>query len=53
VKLRAQDKGQKDELAAFGLAVRAGGEWPIPLWEQLQTSEIALRVDEALNGVEG
>jgi predicted dehydrogenase/threonine dehydrogenase-like Zn-dependent dehydrogenase len=51
VKLRAQDKGQKDELAAFGRAVRAGGEWPIPLWEQLQTSEIALRVDEALNGM--
>ncbi|HYH78708.1 MAG TPA: hypothetical protein VEX86_02905, partial [Longimicrobium sp.] len=48
LKLRAQDKGQKDELAAFGRAVREGGEWPIPLWQQLETSEIALRVEDAL-----
>jgi predicted dehydrogenase/threonine dehydrogenase-like Zn-dependent dehydrogenase len=53
VKLRAQDKGQKAELAAFARAVLQGGEWPIPLWEQLQTSEVALRVQAELDGDRG
>ncbi|HEX8830258.1 MAG TPA: bi-domain-containing oxidoreductase, partial [Longimicrobium sp.] len=48
VKLRAQDKGQKQELEAFGRAVLQGGEWPIPLWQQLQTSVIALDVEDQL-----
>jgi hypothetical protein len=27
---------------------RSRGEWPIPLWEQVQTTEISLRVEEQL-----
>jgi predicted dehydrogenase/threonine dehydrogenase-like Zn-dependent dehydrogenase len=48
VQLRQQDKGQKEELRAFGMAVRDGGPWPIPLWQQLQATEIALEVEAAL-----
>lgn len=39
------EKGQKAELEAFGLAIRAGGEWPIPLWQQIQAMEIAFSVE--------
>jgi predicted dehydrogenase/threonine dehydrogenase-like Zn-dependent dehydrogenase len=45
---RAQDKGHLDELRAFAHAIRAGGEWPIPLWQQVQATEIGLRVEEAI-----
>ena len=48
VELRTQDKGQKEELRAFAAAVREGGPWPIPLWQQLQATEIALAVEEQL-----
>jgi predicted dehydrogenase/threonine dehydrogenase-like Zn-dependent dehydrogenase len=44
----AIEKGQKEELEAFGRAIRKGGEWPIPLWQQIQATEIAFRVEEAL-----
>jgi predicted dehydrogenase len=50
--LRRQDKGQAAELRAFGEAVRDGGAWPIPLWQQLQAMDIAFRVDAQL-GDEG
>lgn len=46
--LRAQDKGQLDELRAFGEAIRDGGAWPIPLWQQLQAMEIAFQVERFL-----
>lgn len=42
------DKGQKAELEAFGDAVLKGGEWPIPLWQQVQAMEIAFAVDDQL-----
>jgi predicted dehydrogenase len=42
------DKGHKRELEAFAETLEKGGEWPIPLWEQLQTTEIALQVEELL-----
>lgn len=45
---KSQDKGQKEELRAFADAALRGGEWPIPLWQQLQATEIALAVEEAL-----
>lgn len=48
ITLRAQDKGQLDELRAFGQAVRDGGPWPIPLWQQLQAMEIAFAVEEQI-----
>lgn len=50
LEMPAQDKGHKAELEAFAHAVRQGGEWPIPLWQQVQATEIALRVEEMLNG---
>ena len=41
-------KGQREELEAFARAIRQGGEWPIPLWQQVQATDIALRVEEFL-----
>jgi predicted dehydrogenase len=49
VQLRAQDKGQKEELRAFAAAVREGGAWPIPLWQQVQATEIANQVEGLLD----
>lgn len=52
IKLAAKaraDKGHRAELLAFARAVRQGGEWPIPLWQQVQATEIALRVEEQLS----
>jgi predicted dehydrogenase/threonine dehydrogenase-like Zn-dependent dehydrogenase len=46
-KTRLQEKGHAEELAAFARGVREG-TWPIPLWEQLQATEMALRVQEQL-----
>ncbi len=45
---KAAEKGQKQELEAFARAIRCGGEWPIALWQQIQATEIALRVEECL-----
>jgi predicted dehydrogenase len=42
------DKGHRRELEAFAQCVQSGGEWPIPLWQQIQASEIALGIEEAL-----
>lgn len=39
------EKGQKEELIAFAKAIRQGGEWPIPLWQQVQAMEIAFQVE--------
>ncbi len=43
------DKGHKRELEAFAETLEKGGEWPIPLWQQLQATEIALAVEDMLN----
>ena len=42
------DKGHRRELEAFAQCVLGGGEWPIPLWQQVQASEIALGIEEVL-----
>lgn len=42
---RRPEKGQREELSAMARAIRDGGEWPIPLWQQAQATEIALRVE--------
>ncbi len=47
----AQDKGHKQELAALGTALAKGGDWPIPLWQQIQATDIAFAVERALSGV--
>lgn len=44
------DKGQKDELEAFANVIMNGGEWPIPLWQQVQATEISFLVEEELGG---
>ncbi len=46
---RTSDKGQRDELVALAEALRRG-EWPIPLWQQAQATEIALAVEPYLTG---
>lgn len=42
------EKGHKQEIEAFGIAVQQGGPWPIPLWQQLQATEISFEVEAAL-----
>jgi predicted dehydrogenase len=37
-------KGQKEELEAFASAIQQGGDWPIPLWQQVQATEISFAV---------
>lgn len=46
--LRLADKGQKQELLEFADSIRNCLDWPIPLWQQLQATDIALRVDEQI-----
>jgi hypothetical protein len=46
-----QAKGQVEELDALGRAIANGGEWPIPLWQQVQATEIAFAVDRVLQAV--
>lgn len=45
------DKGQKDELTAFAKAIKEGGEWPIPFWQQVQATEISFEVEAQISGV--
>jgi len=42
------EKGHREELEVFSRVVREGGEWPIPLWQQIQATEIALAVERRL-----
>jgi predicted dehydrogenase/threonine dehydrogenase-like Zn-dependent dehydrogenase len=42
---RTQDKGHRAELEAVASCLRKGGGWPIPLWQQAQATDIALRVE--------
>lgn len=42
------DKGHKNELEMFAETLEKGGEWPIPLWQQLQATEIALQVEQLI-----
>ena len=44
----SSDKGQRSEIEALVRAIRDGSSWPIPLWQQLQATEIALDVQAAL-----
>jgi predicted dehydrogenase len=45
---KTQEKGLREELRAFHAAVKGDGEWPIPLWQQLQSAEIAFAVESRL-----
>lgn len=46
IESRISDKGQKEELEAFAHCVQSGGEWPILLWQQLQATSVAFKVEE-------
>lgn len=48
--LRAKfpDKGQYAELMAFAQCVLEGGEWPIPLWQIFQATEMSFEVERQL-----
>lgn len=48
IDVKHADKGHRAELLAFAKAVREGGAWPIPLWQQVQATEIALTVDSQI-----
>jgi predicted dehydrogenase/threonine dehydrogenase-like Zn-dependent dehydrogenase len=50
VESKVVDKGQAAEIAAFAEAIRNGGEWPIPLWQQKQAMVMAFDVEDALRG---
>jgi predicted dehydrogenase/threonine dehydrogenase-like Zn-dependent dehydrogenase len=45
-----QDKGHVQELAALAEALSSGGDWPIPLWQQIQATQIAFDVERAVSG---
>jgi predicted dehydrogenase/threonine dehydrogenase-like Zn-dependent dehydrogenase len=40
------DKGHLDELRALAKAIQGGGEWPIPLWQQVQAMKSSFAVDD-------
>lgn len=42
------EKGQMEELVAFADAIQQTGVWPIPLWQQIQATQISLQVEEQL-----
>lgn len=48
IETRAPDKGHKTELEAFASVIQGGGDWPIPLWQQVQATHIALEVEDLL-----
>lgn len=45
-----QDKGHLNELQVLANALRTGGDWPIPLWQQVQATRISLDVERELYG---
>jgi predicted dehydrogenase/threonine dehydrogenase-like Zn-dependent dehydrogenase len=48
IKTQVSDKGHRAELADFARAIQNGGKWPIPLWQQIQATAIALQVEGQL-----
>ena len=48
MKFRGQDKGHRQEIAAFLVAIRGGGPMPIPAAELLATSYATLGAMESL-----
>ena len=47
---RIQNKGHREELLAFATAIRRGGEFTTPFWEQAQATRIAIEVEELIAG---
>jgi predicted dehydrogenase len=47
--LKGSDKGHLKQLREFGNSIRCKSEWPIPLWQQIESTRIAILVEEELN----
>jgi len=45
------NKGHLTEIEMFIRAVKGEGDWPIPLWQQIQATKIALIVEDKINGI--
>ena len=45
--LKTQDKGFKNELIEFARGINTG-EWPIPWWQQFQTTGTALKIEKLI-----
>lgn len=50
LKSKLPEKGLREELESFAQTIRKGGEWPIPLWQQIQATDIALQVETKVGG---
>ena len=48
LKAKVADKGQVEEMKAFGSALKEGKNWPILLWEQLQATKLAIEIDKLI-----
>ena len=48
IETKGSEKGQLEELEVFGKIIQAGGESPIPLWQQIQAMQIAFAVEEQI-----
>ncbi|MCJ8010474.1 bi-domain-containing oxidoreductase [Paenibacillus sp. KQZ6P-2] len=46
---KISSKGQRETLERFAEAVQGHNDWPIPLWQQVQATEIALEVERSLS----
>ena len=40
------EKGHLEELQSFAKVIKSGGDWPIPLWQQSQTTSISLTIEK-------
>lgn len=48
IKKKYSSKGQFEELEAFGQAIKNNDNWPIPLWQQIQSTRISLEVENKI-----
>jgi hypothetical protein len=49
-KTKSPNKGHFEEMELFISAIKGETDWPIPLWQQIQASRIALTVEEQIMG---
>ena len=50
-KTKIPQKGHLTEIEMFISAIKGEDDWPIPLWQQIQATKIALVVEDIINGV--
>jgi predicted dehydrogenase len=51
LKTESPTKGHFEEMELFIRAIKGEIDWPIPLWQQIQSTEIALNVEDLINGL--